>query len=77
MSADQKAFADLLEMEAAERSANDPINTLRQQILRIHHSFCDANGIRRSQEPVRPTDAERELNCAGFYSLQATGETRY
>lgn len=44
---------------------------LGTEVARIHSNFCADRGIK--QEPYRPSDAEREAVCGGWYSAIATG----
>lgn len=43
---------------------------LKAECMRIHSEFCAMHGIR---EHHRPSDAEREAVCGGYYSTMARG----
>ncbi len=72
-SEDQTTFANLLLMENDARQEAEQQPTLEEAIWNIHQNYLRAHGLVGTVEPVRVSDAERELSCNGFYSLQAIG----
>lgn len=60
---------DCASLRQAAQATVRPSLDLKAEVSRIHSEFCAMHGIR---EPYRPSDAEREAVCGGYYSVAAT-----